>query len=655
MLDINNNLTSRLLDEHSKKIFIVKINFPNNIRYYSTDSFVIHDTTFGNIFIKGSIENDIVYKESFDYINNSVSISSISIDFFDDELDLFELSKTYELNLIEASVYFGTNDLLLDDFIQLFNGIIRINKIGLIGDLISLNIENVDNKFDKLFPPLKLSDQLVWTNLENEAEKYNGELVPIIYGSILEPGLPIPLYFDDGIVTKYAVANHNVSNLQVFADGELIPSFKYTDSYDASIGIYKIDPTFIITGQITLLRNGENLNSSYYTVTDLGGGDFRINVLPPPPVVVWEVEVDFGSGFELVPFDKAHLYFRAFDTYRLYVHIDTYDDPIKVYGNGEEVEPLQIKRDPVFPSGFQAEIRVRSVGIGDDVYKVLVGGEEIPDDFYDVTFEYNYNEYIVNVTGYNYFNEAFRGKKITASCDGLLASNPILPSVINDMLNRFSNLPISKIDTSNILSKIELNGFKVNRFFNSDSTLFETLDELSLNFPFIVTNRNDKKSINSVLLNTSAIFDLIENANLFDRDEQIKITGPQELYNVFSVRYDYNALDNRWNKFISKDRTNDAQCQTAYARISLDKELKTFDLYSVNDLVTANNILSYKIDLFTTFHYIMMYLCKHDVVTLELGDKILITDSEYDFVNKKFMVINKIINQDFTQLIVMST
>jgi hypothetical protein len=656
MLSISSNLQSKLLDEHSKKIFIVRIDFPDNIRYYTTDSFIINDPSSGkNIFCKGSIQSNIQYKESYDHINNSVSVSSISIELFDDELDLFELSKTVELNLIEAFIYFGADNLDFDDYIELFHGIVRVNEIGLIGDSISLSIENIDDKYDKLFPPLKLSDQLTWTDLRFDAEKYNGESIPIIYGSIDEPGLPIPLYYDDDVIKKYVVANHNLSNVQVYGDGELINPLNYSASYEPVNSIYKIEPGFIAISSITISRNGQVLNPIYYSVTDLGGGNFSISVLPPPPVVTWQVEVDFGSGFELVPFDKAHEYYRAFDTYRLYVHVDSTSDPIQIFGNGEEVTPLQITYTPVAPSGYQAEIRVRSIGIGEDTYEVLISDEIIDNDFYTVTFQYNYNEYIIDVTGYNYYNAFFKGKKITASCDGLLSTTQSLPNVIDHLLKNYSNLPVSRIDSTDILSKTELNNFKVNRFFNGDSTLFETINELSQHFPFILTNRGLKKSINSTLINTGAIFDLVEFANLFDRNKKINITGPQEIYNAFSVRYKYNALDNRWAAFEKRDRTNDSQCQASYVRVNIDKELKTFELFSVNDDITAIGIINYKIDLFTRFHYIFLYLCKHDTIVLEEADKILVNDSEYAFVNKKFIVIGKVIDQDFVQLKLMST
>lgn len=651
MLDITPAVLNVFKDPYADKFFVVELKIPNNLRRYSTKPVSVYDTVSGgNIFFDGVItDDDISFKAGFRFKDNSSKITTITIK-ANDPLDLFEISKSVELNLVETALYFGADGLNFQEFLPLIEGIADIKYIGSAEEEFSFDIVSLDFKYDNLFPPTKLDPTLSYTLLENDAEKYIGESVPIAFGRIERPGFPIPLYYDDGVnIRRYAtVDNHAFSLIEILADGEVIPSDKYTIT--SRDNTWAVQPRTLSTSDFTITANGNGVDPAFYSVAPFGDNDFQITINLPPRSVFWEVLVND----EVAAFTQHAEYYRLTDTWRLYVHVDDRDnDTIVVFGDGVQVDPLQITFDPVFPSGWIAEIRVRTPNTGNDFFQVYAEGFLVDAEFYEIQHIVETNTYIITVNDYNYYNIYFAGKKVTAAGRALLGDNVRIAEMIKYILENYSNLPPELVDSDFIDAQNGfLTAFRVARFFNGDSTAFDTINDLATEFPYITTDRGLKKAIHAVNSNIDFSYGLTLDGNIFDRDREIMISDPDELYNIFSVRYKYDALNNRWHGYKFRNRNNDSNCLDCFNRIAMDKEMPTLELYSVKDDGVAESVLDYLTYAFTRFYYLITYICDISTLILEVGDGVLVTDHELNITDKKFIILNKNLDSSHVTLVV---
>jgi len=516
MIALTDKQFKTFTNEYSEKFFILFLTIGSLDKNYSHDNVSIYDATKNSWFnFIGSFVNDIKLDLSYKSIDNSYNVPNINISIIDYSVDFIRLSKELAINFSEFKLYFATNELSIDEALPLFQGTIGIDTIDIIGNPINMTFLNVDNKYDKIFPPIVLSTSSVWANLLNDAEKYTGESVPIIYGFLDFPGVPIPLCFDDitGSV-KYTIANHALG-----------------------------------------------LNTAIY-----------------------------------------------------------YTNPN---------------------------------------CRIFADGIEVTSTFWTASYNSTYNITFLTVTRLNY-NTYFKGKKITCACGGLLynVATPTYPSigqVVLHMLQNYSGLTASLIDLQKIADTIiYLSSYKVARFFNSSSTVFETIKELSLEFPFLFTNSGFAKTVTCTdYSNIPFTYELSINKVYLERVKGIKISKVSELFNKFSARYKYDALNNRWKGFAYYDSTNNSDCANLKTKIGdVDKEKPALELYSVSDLATAQNILLAQIKKFSIPKFQIVYKCKHNSIGLELGDGLYLTDEEINIIRKKFIVTGKLIGRDFIYLTV---
>jgi len=501
MLSLTEKQKLTFANEYSEKFFILFFNISSIQKNYSHDTISIYDNSKNSWFnFIGALTNELKFDLSFQLENNSYNMPSISISIIEDRIDLISLAKILAINFSEFELYFITNELSIDEALPLMKGIIGIDQIDIINEPYSMSLVSIDDKYDKVFPPLILSTTLSWVNLTNDAEKYIGESVPIVYGFIENPGLPIPLFFDDLTTRKWAICNHQItdlSGLQILADGVVVSNSFYTLNYDSVNNVHQL-----------------------IVATDL-----------------------------------------------------------------------------------------------------------------------NYQTY-------------FKGKKITCVCKGLLynSANPSIGNVVLHMLQNYSNLDASLIDTQGINThSVYLSIYKVARFFNSSSTVFETIKELSSEFPFIFSNSGFAKTIICVDSNyIPYTFELLKYKHWLERIKGIRISKHTSMYSKLNAKYKYDALNNRWKGYDFIDETNNTNCANLQSRIGgLVKDKSPYDLYSVSEFNTARSILNYKSIIHSIPKFIMTYKCKHNCIVLELGDGVLLTDEELNIYRKKFMVIDKNISREF--------
>ena len=502
MLTISNNAIKRF-GSPLEKYFLLKINFNNNPKFYSNDSVIVNDFVNNTEFyFKGTISNEISLKNSLNIKDKSIDRQSITVNIID-SFNFFDFSKLHELNLINAELLFITSNMDYSEAIKLYEGILSVNSVELENEYFNFSITSKNDKFNKTFPPNQINSLLSYCLVTFDAEKYIGESIPIVFGLIPYPGYPIPLFYDDNSIRRYAIANHNVVN-------------------DATFKVY---------------ADGIELSSSYYTK-------------------VWDV--------------------------------------------------------------------TNSI-------------------FY------------IQTSGTNYINY-FKGKKITCSCKGLLytSDNPKISDVIKYMLLNYSyfSLKPSLIDESYIdFQGLYLNNFKVARFFNGISTVFDSIEELQNDFPFCLYDRDLKKTILSLDINSLSYNNIFLNTkHSFERIKGISISKPDELFNIFTIRYKYDALNNRWLGYKKRDRFNDSKCLSCYNRIGYERDYGVLDLYSVYDDNVAEKILDYLVSMFSINLYYLTYKCLHNQIMYELMDGILLIDEDLGIDRKKFIVINKVIDRKFVYL-----
>jgi len=489
-------------NENIGKYFLIIIKFPNEYKFYSHNNIIIYnpikDTWYNFL---GSLTSEIQFSTGFKSKDNSVRIPSINISIVDN-IDLFDMTKLYEINFSEISLYLSTEDLNLNEALPLFKGVIGINEIDLVGNPFSVSFTNIDYKYDKIFPPLVLEKTNPIFYLYNDAEKYIGEYIPIIFGKIEYPGCPIPMIYDSTTIRQYAICNHYpITSVSIYSDGILVPVIAYS------------------LGQ------------------------------------TWSEKYGYIS--------------------------------------------------------------------------------------------------LISIVNNSYYISYFKNKKITATCDGLLYNSPNNPSIgdiILYMLQNYSNLSSDLIDLQGIyINKAYLSSFKVSRFFNSSSTIFDTIKELTSEFPFFINTRGFTKSIVCTdPLNIPYTFVMQKYKHYLERVKGIAITKHTELYNKFSVRYKYDALNNRWLGYDYLDSSNNNDCLVLQVKLGgLIKEKEPLDLYSVSDATTARNILNYLTKIYCFNRYSITYKCKHNTIFLEIGDGILLIDEELNFNREKFVVVDKTIGRDF--------
>lgn len=734
MLDISDSLKEALSDINLQRYFLLKLIFPDNIiKYFSTDAIQVFSTIENKfLFFKNGIIGNPTFSKGYNYKNDTVINPSVNINMIFDE-DLFEFSKVTRLNLTDAFLYFYVEGLRLEDALELYHGIVDIGTIGLENDPVTFSIRSLDNKYDKIFPPLKINSNVTGMLPINDAEKFVGDLVPVVFGDIKNPGLPVPLYFDNGNTRKFVIANHNLTQpIEVFADGIKIADNKFSLSF--SDNLFTITPSGININDFTLLADGELVSPSNFTITDLGSNDFTIEVNIPRPGDVIQVfkdgvllaggefsiiaRIDGGEGFEILnpvgattvrlfeddieitseqqqklPGSQYENTYTGTNPYFPNDHVITLKDendneiipfeliPVLFFGGGG-VGYWRIKANVPIPSStfevwvngsalsssaltieyqafpnFRYRIVVDSpVILSDYNFEVLASNNIVPTTFYSIDFNASLELYTISINNFSNYENWFQGKKITASCVGLLGSQPIISEVAKYILENYTNLNETQIDNDHIDSIFnELSNYIVSRFFNGDSSALQSIIDLSNEFPFILADRGFTKSIIAIDPSTKlSVTNLTFGQNIFDRSKSISLSKPSDSFNKFVARFSYDALNNRWKKTLTNSKDNNITCATNFGIFDIEKEMSTLNLFSTASNISAQFILDYKTNKFASMFYKFLYILTHEHIGLEEGDVFNLTDSELNISDKRVIITEKTIDNNFVAIVVVN-
>ena len=125
---------------------------------------------------------------------------------------------------------------------------------------------------------------------------------------------------------------------------------------------------------------------------------------------------------------------------------------------------------------------------------------------------------------------------------------------------------------------------------------------------------------------------LVRGQNLiYDRVSAIQESSKEELYNVFTLQYDYNAMEDNYNKTIEKNKTNNNLCQISEQKLGR-REFEVIQSINIFDDTTAQYVLDWYANHYTLPNYTVSYVGSPRLFfLLKIGDNIELTDNLLGF------------------------
>lgn len=161
------------------------------------------------------------------------------------------------------------------------------------------------------------------------------------------------------------------------------------------------------------------------------------------------------------------------------------------------------------------------------------------------------------------------------------------------------------------------------------STLFGSFPMIQLAYSaqgigIVFTDRNPKYSALS----------LVSGQNLlFDRVSGFTESSREEIYNKFTLQYDYNAMNDNYNKTLERNSTNHNLCKLSEQKIGL-REMEPVLAINVFDDTTAQYIIDWLSNHYTFPTYTVEYEGSPKLFfLLKVGDNIQLSDEKLNISN----------------------
>lgn len=124
---------------------------------------------------------------------------------------------------------------------------------------------------------------------------------------------------------------------------------------------------------------------------------------------------------------------------------------------------------------------------------------------------------------------------------------------------------------------------------------------------------------------------IVGSGDILDRSTGITELSREEIYNSFTFRYDYDAVNDTYKKVVKRDSTNSMICKISENRLG-KRDYEVIDSVIVSDDSTAQFIVEWMADHFALPSYYIEYDCVSSIVLkVSIGDNIIITDDELGF------------------------
>ena len=125
---------------------------------------------------------------------------------------------------------------------------------------------------------------------------------------------------------------------------------------------------------------------------------------------------------------------------------------------------------------------------------------------------------------------------------------------------------------------------------------------------------------------------------LYDRVSAIQETSKEQIYNVFTIQYDYDAMNDTYRKTITRDQKSNLFCLLSENNIGR-RELEPILSINIFDDQVANYIADWLCNHYTLPCYTVQYEGSSELFfLLKVGDNIELTDEKIGLINVKSTV-----------------
>jgi len=126
-----------------------------------------------------------------------------------------------------------------------------------------------------------------------------------------------------------------------------------------------------------------------------------------------------------------------------------------------------------------------------------------------------------------------------------------------------------------------------------------------------------------------SVLHLVRGQNLlFDRVSAFMETSKEEIYNSFTLQYDYNAMEDNYNKLIERNSNNNNLCSISESKMG-KREMDVIQSINISNDITANYVIDWYTNHYTPPSYTISYVgsCRLFFL-LKIGDNIELTDDK---------------------------
>jgi hypothetical protein len=258
-------------------------------------------------------------------------------------------------------------------------------------------------------------------------------------------------------------------------------------------------------------------------------------------------------------------------------------------------------------------------------------------------------------------NEFFNAAKIVSSGQGKVKPDGTAftgaVESLKDIFVTFTGFTNAEIDSIAFDStQTKLSQWKVGSIFNASGTgesfAFDTIQQrFTKQFPIVLVQREGLQSIQAIEFDDiTPVIKLRRNKNIIRTIQDPSETNIDDVKNKFSVSYKFNSLTGQFDKFKFRDSTNNNLCKLSEDRFGFSEGNTVLALDIVDDSV-ADLFLDFQILKNAFVHILIAYECTLETSVVNEGEWVEVTDADYGFTDKLFMVVGKTYNKNLNSVI----
>ena len=139
---------------------------------------------------------------------------------------------------------------------------------------------------------------------------------------------------------------------------------------------------------------------------------------------------------------------------------------------------------------------------------------------------------------------------------------------------------------------------------------------------------------------------IVGQSGIIDRASQFEESSTEDVYNVFSLKYNYNTEEDTFEKHLIVDETNNKFCAISQTKLGR-REYDIIESVVIFDDSTAEYVLGWLAAHVSIPRYIVEYTASPSLfLYINVGDNIKITDVEMGFINITSTITKIVYNKD---------